>query len=67
MSQIRAQLHNMLRFSGFHGVRAQPRGQAPISKAEDQPFIVLVFGEEVVEKVRMPWLFRVGQVTPQSF
>lgn len=27
---------------------------------------MLVFGEEVVEKVQMPWLFRVGQVTPQS-
>ena len=41
--------------------------RALIPKAEDQPFIVLVSGEEVFEKVRMPWLFRIGRVTPQSF
>ena len=57
----------MLHFSGFHGVWAQPRGQALIPKAEDQPFIVLVSEEAVFEKVRMPWLFRIGRVTPQSF
>lgn len=66
MSQIRAPASQYASFLWIPWGSGSATRPSSISKAEDQPFIVLVFGEEVVEGSDALAL-SCWQVTPQSF